>query len=281
MAREKAEEARKLLARDIDPSAHRKAAKAALANTFEAVADEWLAGQVGQCSPSTHAKSIWVLKLVQPYLGSMPIDKITPLDCIAALKKVAAQGRLASHHETNRREAGQCSSLRSRLVLSGDPTASLAGLFLPGLLQQGYAPSDPPPSAACSRPEGDGSQVCAAPSSCSDSLGRRIAAVGVAWMMMPPRCPRSDEVRRGTAISSQQAGGRSYRGSVTAGGASCFFPNRSPGTDVENAGRGVVGSPMSACFHGFRSSFSTRPTGGLWRPDIVRPRWHGDEDAPL
>src|ERR1700722_14630949 len=58
MAREKAEEARKLLARDIDPSAHRKAAKAALANTFEIAADEWLVGQVGQCSPSTYAKSI-------------------------------------------------------------------------------------------------------------------------------------------------------------------------------------------------------------------------------
>ena len=35
----------------------------------------------------------WVLKLVRPHLGSMPLGKITPQNCIAALKKVAAQGR--------------------------------------------------------------------------------------------------------------------------------------------------------------------------------------------
>ena len=44
-AREKLAEARQLLAKDIDPAAHRKATKAAtvdrVANSFEVVAREW------------------------------------------------------------------------------------------------------------------------------------------------------------------------------------------------------------------------------------------------
>jgi hypothetical protein len=41
-AREKRDEARKLIADDIDPSAERKAKRAALLETFEEVAREWL-----------------------------------------------------------------------------------------------------------------------------------------------------------------------------------------------------------------------------------------------
>lgn len=128
----------KLLARDIDPSAHRKAAKVALANTFDTVADEWLAGQVGQCSPSTYAKSDWVLKLVRPYLGSIPIDRITPQDCIAALKKVAAKGRHGKpRYETTRRTKESMSRVFKLAVATGrsqtDPTASLGKDTVPAL----------------------------------------------------------------------------------------------------------------------------------------------------
>ena len=44
-ARDKRDEARKLIADGIDPSAERQAEKAARADTFEAIAREWLAMQ--------------------------------------------------------------------------------------------------------------------------------------------------------------------------------------------------------------------------------------------
>ena len=43
-AREKRDEARRLVADGIDPSARRQAERSAAANTFKAVTDEWLVG---------------------------------------------------------------------------------------------------------------------------------------------------------------------------------------------------------------------------------------------
>jgi hypothetical protein len=52
-AREKRDEARRLIADDIDPSAQRKAQRAALLDTFEGVAQEWLALHSKSLSPET------------------------------------------------------------------------------------------------------------------------------------------------------------------------------------------------------------------------------------
>jgi len=52
-AREKRDEARRLIADDVDPSAQRKAQRAALPDTFEAVAQEWLALHSKSLAPET------------------------------------------------------------------------------------------------------------------------------------------------------------------------------------------------------------------------------------
>ena len=56
-ARERRDAARKLLAHGIDPSAARKAEKAAQADTFEPVAREWLSKQAPGGARATSARS--------------------------------------------------------------------------------------------------------------------------------------------------------------------------------------------------------------------------------
>jgi len=99
-AREKRDEARKLVADEIDPSVERQARRAAQLNTFEAVAAEWLELQKKSLAPET--MSILGTRLssaLYPYLGSRPIAAITAQEVLAVLRRIEARGR----HETAHR----------------------------------------------------------------------------------------------------------------------------------------------------------------------------------
>jgi Arm DNA-binding domain len=99
-AREKRDEARRLLADEIDPSIDRKARREAMLVTFEGVAQEWLELQSKSLSPETI--SILGARLnsgLYPYLGSRPIGSITAVEALAALRRIEARGR----HETAHR----------------------------------------------------------------------------------------------------------------------------------------------------------------------------------
>jgi integrase len=74
-ARERRDEARKLIVEGIDPSAERQERKTALRDTFEGVAEEWLTLQSKSLAPETI--SILGARLhsaLYPYLGSRPIS---------------------------------------------------------------------------------------------------------------------------------------------------------------------------------------------------------------
>ncbi|HUN74853.1 MAG TPA: integrase arm-type DNA-binding domain-containing protein [Steroidobacteraceae bacterium] len=99
-AREKRDEARKLVADEIDPSVERQTRRAALLNTFEAVAREWFELQSKSLAPET----LWILgtrlsSALYPYLGSRPVAAITAQELLAALRRIEARGR----HETAHR----------------------------------------------------------------------------------------------------------------------------------------------------------------------------------
>jgi integrase len=99
-AREKRDEARILIADDIDPSAQRKAQRAALLDTFEGVAQEWLALHSKSLSPET--LSILGARLnsaLYPYLGSRPVAAITAQELLVVIRRIEARGR----HETAHR----------------------------------------------------------------------------------------------------------------------------------------------------------------------------------
>jgi integrase len=131
-AREKRDEARRLLADGIDPSAQRKTEKLARAETFESVAAEWLDLQRKRFSQSSVEKAEWMFNdLLNPFLGSKPIAAITAPEILAALRKVEARGK----HETAHRLRQRCGQVFRYAVATGralrDPTVDLRGALAP------------------------------------------------------------------------------------------------------------------------------------------------------
>jgi integrase len=111
-ARAKRDEARRLLAKGIDPAAQAKldkvAASVAAANTFQAVADEWLAKiEREDLSPVTLKKNRWLLSFTYPALGRRPIADISPHELLAVLRTVEVRGR----HESAKRIRATCSQV--------------------------------------------------------------------------------------------------------------------------------------------------------------------------
>jgi integrase len=122
-ARQARDEARKLIARGIDPSDARKQRKAESADTFNAIADEWM-GKLRRedRAPATMAKTEWLIDLARSDLGSKPIR-----DVLAVLRKVEARGRL----ETARRLRSTIGQVFRYAIATtraeNDPTIALRG----------------------------------------------------------------------------------------------------------------------------------------------------------
>jgi integrase len=96
-AREKRDEARRLLADGIDPGENRKvqkAAKVALsANSFEAIGREWFAKMKPEWVDS-HADKIMARleRDIFPWLGKRPITELTPVEVLSTLKRISDRG---------------------------------------------------------------------------------------------------------------------------------------------------------------------------------------------
>ncbi|MEW8293626.1 MAG: integrase arm-type DNA-binding domain-containing protein [Candidatus Thiodiazotropha sp.] len=100
-ARDKRDDARKQIAAGIDPSEARKAEKAARSseNSFEAIAREWWSKHKPNWSES-HSSRI-MLRLendVFPWIGSKPIQDITPPELLTVLRRVENRGALETAH---------------------------------------------------------------------------------------------------------------------------------------------------------------------------------------
>lgn len=103
MAREKRENAKRLLAEGIDPGEHKKQAKAAKlaeqANTFEKVAREWHETQTVDCTELNRIRKIQTLeRYVFPVFGSKAIDKIDVTDILGIIKPMEAQNKIDKAH---------------------------------------------------------------------------------------------------------------------------------------------------------------------------------------
>jgi integrase len=110
-ARKRREEARELLAQDIDPGLVKQAAKATRAlaseNTFEAVAREYHALKLSIWSASYAAKWLRLLeKDFFPSLGKLALPDITPPMMLGILRRVEQRGAIDAAH-TLRKNAGQ------------------------------------------------------------------------------------------------------------------------------------------------------------------------------
>ncbi|MCK9385885.1 MAG: integrase arm-type DNA-binding domain-containing protein [Nevskia sp.] len=129
-ARERLDSARRQLADGTDPSAAKQeqktAREAAVKNTFEAIAREWLEKQ--DLADVTRAKALWMFEsLTFPWIGAKPINAITAPEMLALLRRIEARGKL----ETAQRVKQQAGRVFRYAVATGrasdDPTAPLRG----------------------------------------------------------------------------------------------------------------------------------------------------------
>lgn len=131
-ARENRDEARKLLANDIDPGEHRKATKAARgerdANSFEVVAREWFEKFKQDWVESHSDKIIKRLERdVFPWIGGKPVADVTAKDLLTCLQRIEKRGAI----ETAHRALQNCGQVFRYAVQTGradrDPSGDLRG----------------------------------------------------------------------------------------------------------------------------------------------------------
>lgn len=147
-ARERREEARKLLAQDIDPGENRKAAKQSKqtnsANSFEVLCREWAALHMADKSESHQQRTLRRLEVyLFPWLGSKPIADITAPEVLDCIKRIQSQNKLETAHRTLQ-SAGQ---VFRYAVQTGrairDVTADLKGALPPATVEHMAAFTDP------------------------------------------------------------------------------------------------------------------------------------------
>ena len=135
-ARQGCEEARRLLTREIDPSEHRRALKAArkqqASNSFEAVAREWFAKHTPNWGESHSSRLISHLERdIFPWIGGKPVAGVTPSQLLEVARRVEQRGAL----ETAHRVLQNCGQVFRYAVATGrakyDPTPVLRGALPP------------------------------------------------------------------------------------------------------------------------------------------------------
>lgn len=103
LARDRMQDARALLAKDIDPSENKKAVKAAKFEkseySFEVVAREWIASHMANKAASHRDKVIRRFELyLFPWIGNKPIADITAPQVLDAIKRIEKLGILETAH---------------------------------------------------------------------------------------------------------------------------------------------------------------------------------------
>lgn len=135
-ARQRRDDARRLLADGVDPGAakqaQRQADKIKAADSFEVIAREWL-GKYRPTWTEANAKRIERLfeRDIFPRIGSKPIADLTPPDVLMMARRIEHRGAL----ETAHRAIGNCGQVCRYAVATGravsDPTRDLRGALPP------------------------------------------------------------------------------------------------------------------------------------------------------
>jgi len=135
-ARQRRDDARKLLANGVDPGSVKQQAKRAIkenaANSFEAIAREWFAKNQHTWAESHAEKIISRLERdVFPWLGSRPIAEVTAPVVLDVLRRIEKRGTLDTAH----RAKGNISQVMRYAIATGraerDPCPDLRGALPP------------------------------------------------------------------------------------------------------------------------------------------------------
>jgi len=147
-ARDRREDAKRLLGEGVDPSVERKVRKVATveraANSFEAVAREWHTKYAPGWSKNNADKVIARLQNdVFPWLGGRPIAELKAPDLLAVCRRVESRGALDTAH----RVLQTCGQIFRYAVATGraerDPSGDLRGALPPAKGKHYAAPTDP------------------------------------------------------------------------------------------------------------------------------------------
>ncbi|AST27441.1 phage integrase central domain-containing protein [Ralstonia pseudosolanacearum] len=147
-ARDRREEAKRLLGEGVDPSVERKVRKVATveraANSFEAVAREWHAKYAPGWSESNAKKVLARLENdVFPWLGGRPIAEVKAPELLGVARRVESRGALDTAH----RVLQTCGQIFRYAVATGraerDPSGDLRGALPPAKGKHYAAPTDP------------------------------------------------------------------------------------------------------------------------------------------
>lgn len=147
-ARERRDAARKLLAAGIDPSAHRKAQKAAradrAANSFETVAREWYAKYSATWAKDHGNRIIRRFERdLFPWIGGQPVSEIKAPDLLSVVRRIESRGAL----ETAHRALANCGQVFRYAIATGraerDPSGDLRGALPPVKGDHFAAATDP------------------------------------------------------------------------------------------------------------------------------------------
>lgn len=135
-ARDRRDEARKLLANGVDPSENRKAIKSTrmdrAANSFEVVGREWFA-KYSPTWASNHGVRIIrrFERDIFPWIGGKPIAEITAPELLSVIRRIENRGAL----ETAHRALSNCGQVFRYAVATGraerDPSGDLRGALPP------------------------------------------------------------------------------------------------------------------------------------------------------
>jgi integrase len=147
-ARDRRDDARKLIAGGIDPSNNRKATRAAeagrAANSFEVVTQEWLAKFASEFAPKHKDRVIRLFKRdIFPVIGERPISEIKAPELLTVLRRIELRGA----HRTAHRARGYCSQVLRYAIATGrcerDPSSDLRGALPPKKGTHFAATTDP------------------------------------------------------------------------------------------------------------------------------------------
>jgi integrase len=151
-ARDKRDDAKRLIAAGTDPSDQRRAEREADGSNFEAIAREWHDKFKPKWTAQHAADVIGRLeKNVFPFIGRRIVREITAPDVLRALRKIETRGA----NETARRVRQICGQVFRYAIASGradrDPSADLRGALAPVEVTHHAAVTDPKKAAGLLR----------------------------------------------------------------------------------------------------------------------------------
>lgn len=135
-ARQRRDDARKLLANDTDPGAVKQAQKTAksdrAANSFEVIAREWFAKNSTNWTENHGSRIIRRLERdIFPWIGGRPIADITAQELLAVLRRIEERGAVETAHRAHQ----NCGQVFRYAIATGraerDPSPDLKGALPP------------------------------------------------------------------------------------------------------------------------------------------------------